>query len=244
MSTIAKFSTTEKALKSLSGFFTGPFGFGITPPNYKKLIVRFGKPDRIINSGFYWTPLFYDEYTIFTGKQTIHLKNMKLTDIQNLPIDTDVIICYEINDVEKWVINSNQNNNMLNDIICGSVRNVLKKYRYQDSDVCIKNNSIELCNELVNTSNENLFEFGVNITSGTISEANYSKEIMQIMLIRQQTQAILDSRKLIVENAVLMTKDITSQLPNLSKDAHEKFTVNLITILSSQDSVKPTLNMM
>lgn len=50
---------------------------------------------------------------------------------------------------------------MLNDIISGSVRNVLKKYPYQDSDVCIKNNSIELCNELVNTSNENLF--GVNI---------------------------------------------------------------------------------
>lgn len=35
-------------------------------------------------------------------------------------------------------------------------------------------------------------------------------------------QSILNSRKLIVENAVLMTKDITSQLPNLSKN-YSKF---------------------
>ena len=101
---MSKLSISEKILKGISGLFSIPLGFKICQPNTKILTVRFGKVDRIINSGIFWTPLGYSYHEIFCGKQTIHLKNMKLTDIDNIPIVTDVIISYTIDDIENSII--------------------------------------------------------------------------------------------------------------------------------------------
>jgi regulator of protease activity HflC (stomatin/prohibitin superfamily) len=237
LSNLSKLSTSELLLKYTIGCITGPFGFFTVNSNHIVLVTRFGKVDRVCSPGIRWAPLFAEYHEIFCGTQTFKLKDMNLIDNHTTPILASSIINYVIDDPEKWLVNANKNNHILNNNIETVIRNVLKKYPYtSENEPDIRGNSNELCEELTHAANTTLDQFGVKVLSIQINECVYSPEIAQCMLMKQQAHATVLAKQEIVNGAVGIIKDVLSEFPDLTKSTQEKIAINLLTTIASHGS--------
>ena len=90
---------------------------------------------------------------------------------------------------------------------------------------------------------EQVQKYGISINSIKITEANYASEVIQQMLMKQQAQAYIQARSQVVEGAVGIIKETIQKLPNLAKEAQEKIVVNLLTTLTSNNSVQPVVQL-
>jgi hypothetical protein len=88
---------------------------------------------------------------------------------------------------------------------------------------------------------------GVGIDDARISHLAYAPEIAGAMLRRQQAQAILAARRLIVEGAVGMVEHALQQLGErrvveLDEERKAAMVSNLLVVLCSDENAQPVLN--
>ncbi len=85
---------------------------------------------------------------------------------------------------------------------------------------------------------------GVEIISYEISDLSYAPEIAQAMLVRQQAQALVDARKIVVEGAVEIVDGAMTQLKDRGIDIapihQSKVVENLLAIICGDAKVQPT----
>ncbi len=88
---------------------------------------------------------------------------------------------------------------------------------------------------------------GVEVIESRISHLAYAPEIAQLMLRRQQAQAIIAARRKIVEGAVGMVQDALNMLSEkhiVDLDEEKKATMvnNLMVALVSESEIQPIIN--
>ncbi len=88
---------------------------------------------------------------------------------------------------------------------------------------------------------------GVEIIEARISHLAYAQEIAQVMLRRQQAQAIIAARQKIVEGAVGMVEmalNLLGQQKIVTLDEEKKATMvnNLMVALVSENELQPVIN--
>ena len=105
---------------------------------------------------------------------------------------------------------------------------------------------------LVQKLQERVLVTGAKILSFDLVDLSYSPEIAQSMLLRQQAEALVDARRLIVEAAVDMTHSAVESLQGkraeakeepLSQVAVERISSNLLTVVCSNEAVTPMVSM-
>ena len=125
-----------------------------------------------------------------------------------------------------------------------SVRTVLGNYPFiSPLEDDIRSGKESVTNSLITHINNNLDSNGIQAKNVVITEARYAAIIASQMLAKQQAQAYIEARNLIVQGAVDTVKDVTSQLSGLSSEAQEKVIVNLLTILAGNSHTQPTVSM-
>lgn len=102
---------------------------------------------------------------------------------------------------------------------------------------------------------QRLTQVGVHIDDARISHLAYAPEIASAMLQRQQSQAILDARSIIVEGAVQLTKSAIAQLQQPGQGEHQgvvirmddssraELAANLMVVLTSERHVNPVMDL-
>lgn len=102
---------------------------------------------------------------------------------------------------------------------------------------------------------QRLTQVGVHIDDARISHLAYAPEIASAMLQRQQSQAILDARSVIVEGAVQLTKSAIAQLQQPGQGEHQgvvirmddtsraELAANLMVVLTSERHVNPVIDL-
>ena len=87
---------------------------------------------------------------------------------------------------------------------------------------------------------------GAKIMGFELTDLQYAPEIAQGMLVRQQAQALLDARKVVVEGAVgIVTTAVNSLATNgvkLSDKEQSRLVSNLLAVICSEAKVQPTIS--
>merc|ERR1740117_1684265 len=102
-----------------------------------------------------------------------------------------------------------------------------------------------IAEELRRMLQEKVAVTGAFILSFELVDLSYAPEIAQVMLVRQQAEALVDARRCIVDAAVDMTTGALKKLRDsgeeLDKSTCQAVTTNLLTVICSQTSATPTV---
>jgi regulator of protease activity HflC (stomatin/prohibitin superfamily) len=88
---------------------------------------------------------------------------------------------------------------------------------------------------------------GVEVLEARLSHLAYAPEVAQVMLRRQQAQAIIDARRQIIEGAVGMVDEALKrlseeQIVELDEERKAIMVNNLLIVLTSDQNIQPVLN--
>jgi hypothetical protein len=85
---------------------------------------------------------------------------------------------------------------------------------------------------------------GAEVASFELSDLSYAPEIAQSMLVRQQAQALVDARKVIVDGAVQIVHHAVELLGEkghkLPSGEEVRLVSNLLTVICGESHVQPT----
>ena len=120
-------------------------------------------------------------------------------------------------------------------------------YDSDDSEVSLRGDTIEVCEQLKQDIQERLDKAGVEVIEARISHLAYAQEIAAAMLQRQQAQAVVAARTKIVEGAVGMVEMALEQLKrdniiDLDEDRRATMVSNLLVVLCSDRHTQPVVN--
>ena len=117
----------------------------------------------------------------------------------------------------------------------------------EGSEISLRGNQEEIASELRTELQKRLSIAGVNVMEARLTHLAYAPEIAQAMLRRQQAQAVVAARRLIVEAAVGMVdqalRDLADQeIVELDEERKAAMVNNLMVVLTSEQSSAPVLN--
>lgn len=231
----------EKAIKGISAVISiplAPLTVKVIQENYRGVVLRFGKVDRILEPGLRWVPYGGKCKEVFMGARTHTYTNLRVLDANGTPIIISAIVKYNIGNPENFVINANSNHEVFDRFVQDSIRSLCNKVIY---DSKISSKLSENITNIINISY--LYSFGFENVDINIIEANYAPEIMQHMLMKQQAKAYVEARKEIVEGAIGVAKEAIKSFPEMSKESQEAIISNLLTALTSGNTPQAVIQM-
>jgi regulator of protease activity HflC (stomatin/prohibitin superfamily) len=251
-----KLTPVEMGLKTLSALISVPllpFSLFSVKQNCSTVITRFGKVDRVCEPGLRWAPLFCRRYEIFQGVQTKKFSNMHILDRVGTPIVVSANMNYKIKVPTEYVVNIFSNideeknqveyhERVIVNMSENSIRKgISKRIFVSDNEPDIRKDIDNVSQTILQDMNVHLSQFGIEVFSVQITEANYAPEIMNQMLVKQQSLAYIEGRTELVKGSLGIIEDTVKDMPELSKETKEKIIVNLLTILTSQSAVQPVI---
>jgi hypothetical protein len=127
------------------------------------------------------------------------------------------------------------------------LKQVASKYPYEAPDGHgLKDEAEAIGREMVQALSAKVAAAGVEVISFELSDLSYAPEIAQAMLVRQQAEALVGARKIIVEGAVEIVRGAIEHLEAAGipiDPAHQSRVVgNLLAIICGEAKVQPTFD--
>lgn len=153
---------------------------------------------------------------------------------------------FDIDNYEQFVKNQSET----------ALRHVASLYAYDENEensttntkeLTLRSNISEISASLKQELEEHLSIAGIQIDEARLSHLAYAPEIAQVMLRRQQAEAIISARSKIVQGAVSMVDMAIKELEAenvISLDSERKASMvsNLMVVLCSENDAQPVLN--
>lgn len=194
-------------------------------------------------AGFWWRNPFYLLNKVSIKVESFETSKSKITDKDGKPIEVAMIIAWKVGNpynalfsVESYKIYVKEQSEAI-------MRQVLTAYTYKD----IVEDKEQITSELKKILDENLNQYGIDITTAKLSHIAYSPEVAGDMLQKQKAIAIIEARKTLVEGA---TKIVTEALDTLTKESEIKMDdvekarliSNLLVVLVGSKEASPVIS--
>ena len=226
-------------------------GLFIVAPNDARVLTFFGKYIGTVRENGFWfaNPL--------AGKQTISLKvnnfqsqQLKVNDAQGNPIEIGAVIVWRVVDTAKALFEVEDYSAFVHIQCETALSHLASHYHYEPhtpDEIALRSHQAEVATKLRAEVQERTALAGVEIIEAQLSHLAYSPEIAQAMLRRQQAQAVIAARQMIVDGAVGMVEMALRKLEAdgvVSFDEHSKAALvnNLMVTLVSEQHIQPVLS--
>lgn len=173
----------------------------------------------------------------------------KVNDSDGNPINISAIVVWRLKDTAKAAYAVDDYEAYLRTQAEAAVRHVAAEYPYDTHD---EENGASLLKSAEIVNNELADEVavraeaaGIDIIEVRINNLSYSVEIAQSMLQRQQANAILGARKIIVDGAVGIVESAVTTLADkytMEPEKQAKLMSDLLVVLVSESKVSPVLD--
>ncbi len=185
---------------------------------------------------------------------TLNNDKQKINDRLGNPIIIGIVVIWKVVNTAKAVFNVDNFTEFLSIQCDSALRNIVRLYPYDVSDVTDENNekslrgsSQEVAEKLREEIQSKVEIAGLEITEARITHLSYAPEIAAAMLQRQQASAIIDARQMIVEGAVSMvemalTKLNENDIVQLDEERKAAMVSNLLVILCGNRDAQPVVN--
>ena len=190
---------------------------------------------------------------------TLSNSKQKVNDVLGNPVEVGVAVIWRVVDTAAAVFNVDNFKEYLSLQCDTAVRDIVKLYPYDvapdidtTGDGIADDGSLRGSTTIVAERIKNLIQEKVNIAGLEIIEARitylaYAPEIASAMLQRQQANAIIDARKVIVEGAVGMVEMALEKLEEngtvkLDEERKAAMVSNLLVVLCGNHEAQPIVN--
>ncbi|HSL89434.1 MAG TPA: SPFH domain-containing protein [Ignavibacteriaceae bacterium] len=226
-------------------------GLIMVQPNDSRVLIFFGKYiGTVRHSGFWWVNPFTVRKRVSLRIRNFNSQRIKVNDLYGNPIEIGAVIVWKVVDSAKAVFDVENYEQFVDIQSETAIRSLASEYPYdveEDDKSSLRGSPQEIAESLKNTVQTRLEVVGVSIIEARISHLAYAQEIAQVMLRRQQAQAIIAARTKIVEGAVGMVQmalNALSEQKIVTLDEDKKATMvnNLMVALVSESDAQPVIN--
>ena len=244
-------------VKILSGVLLGTIAFlsliGLytVQPNQAAVLSLFGKyVGTVKEAGLRWNNPFYSKRKVSQRVRNFESGKLKVNDLDGSPIEIAAVIVWQVVDASEAVFNVDDYENFVHIQSESALRAMAASYPYDQHDegqTALRSHPQEISHHLQEQIAERLGTAGVAVIEARISHLAYAPEIAQVMLQRQQANAVIAARTRIVAGAVGMGEMALAELQKnqvveLDEERKAQMVSNLLVVLCSDRGMQPVLN--
>ena len=149
-------------------------------------------------------------------ERTTELRDEKLIDLKGNPVVCSGVVFWKIKGVKAAMLNVENVSEYVKTCALASLKQVVSKYPYESDEKTggpsLKTEGEALGREMSLNLQQRLAHAGVKVIAFNMTDLSYAPEIAQAMLVRQQAEAMVKARKLIVKGAVDISEGAIQQL--------------------------------
>jgi len=229
----------------------GMAGFYSVQPNQAVATTLFGAyrgTDR--NEGLRWVWPWIGRKKISMRVRNVTSDKLKVNDKDGNPIEIAANVVWRVKDSAQALFDVDNYESFCLIEIDTALRDITAHYAYdhsEEGELTLRGHAEEVAALLGERLNARLSVGGMMVDEARISHLAYSAEIAGAMLKRQQAQAVISARQLIVAGAVGMVEMALHQLSerdvvHLDEERKAQMVANLLVVLCSDKDAQPVLN--
>jgi regulator of protease activity HflC (stomatin/prohibitin superfamily) len=228
----------------LGGVFT-------VQPNEARVLILFGRYNgSVTTAGLWWSNPFCRRKKISLRVRNFQSERIKVNDASGNPIEIAAVVVWRITDTAKALFDVADFEQFVVVQSETSLRHLASEYPYDDyqpETASLRGNVDEVRGSLQAELQARLKLAGIEILETRLTHLAYAPEIAEVMLRRQQAEAILAARKTMVMGAVSLVQMALAQLADsdlVELDTERKATMvsNLMIVLTGDHSPTPVIN--
>jgi regulator of protease activity HflC (stomatin/prohibitin superfamily) len=220
-------------------------------PNQAAVLSLFGKyVGTVKEAGLRWNNPFYSKRKVSQRVRNFESGKLKVNDLDGSPIEIAAVIVWQVVDASEAVFNVDDYENFVHIQSESALRAMASSYPYDQHDegqTALRSHPQEISDHLQAQIAERLGTAGVEVIEARISHLAYAPEIAQVMLQRQQANAVIAARTRIVAGAVGMVEMALDELQKnqvvvLDDERKAQMVSNLLVVLCGDRGMQPVLN--
>jgi regulator of protease activity HflC (stomatin/prohibitin superfamily) len=228
-------------------------GFVAVEPNDSRVLILFGRyTGTVLEPGLWWV----NPFTVFWRKSiSLRIRNfqgdrIKVNDASGNPIEIAAVIVWRLVDTAKAVFDVDNYRQFVVVQSETALRHLAGNYPYDDygaGRTSLRDGADEVRVSLQTELQARLEVAGIEVLETRLTHIAYAAEIAEVMLRRQQAEAILAARKTMVMGAVGLVQAALAQLADtdlvdLDPERKAAMVANLMVVLSGDHSPTPVIN--
>jgi regulator of protease activity HflC (stomatin/prohibitin superfamily) len=182
--------------------------------------------------------------------RTLNGERLKVNDKRGNPIEIAAVVVWRIDDTAQAFFDVDDYENYVPVQSESALRHIANMYSYDEgegTETTLRSNPDEVSEALRTELQARLAKAGVVVDEARLTHLAYAPEIAQVMLRRQQAEAVIAARQKIVQGAVGMVEMALTELSSrgfVSLDDERKAAMvsNLMVVLCSESEVHPVVN--
>jgi len=225
-------------------------GLTVVQPNQVRVLTVLGTYRGILGEpGFHWVHPLASRPIVSLKTRSFNSKTLSVNDAQGNPIEIAGTVVWRVQDPYRALFGVERYPEFVEVQAEAALRALASSYSYDDLNQSQR--PLEASSPILQTLQaelqERLHQAGVEVVETRLTRLTYAPEIAPIMLRRQQAQAVIAARKLIVQAAVGMVKEALSLLEhdgglNLDEEKKVSMAQNLLVTLTSDQAATPVIN--
>jgi regulator of protease activity HflC (stomatin/prohibitin superfamily) len=226
-------------------------GVFVVQPNEARVLILFGRyVGSVTEAGLFWCNPFNRRKKLSLRVRNFQSERIKVNDASGNPIEIAAVVVWRIVDTAKALFDVADYEQFVIVQSETSLRHLASEYPYDDyktEKLSLRGSVDEVRTTLQTELQARLQLAGIEILETRLTHLAYASEIAEVMLRRQQAEAILAARKTMVQGAVGLVQMALAQLADsdlVELDPERKATMvsNLMIVLSGDHSPTPVIN--
>ena len=198
---------------------------------------------------------FYTRRKISLRARNLNAERLKVNDKRGNPIEIAAVVVWRVDDTAKASFDVDNYENYVKLQSEAALRHLASSFAYDHGDLTLAGApepTLLASGEIVSRAlvielQQRLGKAGVAVEEARLMHLAYAPEIAQVMLRRQQAEAIIAARQKIVHGAVSMVEMALNELSDkkvvaLDDERKAAMVSNLMTVLCSESDVQPVIN--
>jgi regulator of protease activity HflC (stomatin/prohibitin superfamily) len=223
-------------------------------PNEARILTLFGRyrgTDR--GEGLRWTNPFMNKLHMSLRSRNLNAPAIKVNDKRGNPIEIGVAVVWRVEDTARAVFEVDKFETYVGVQAETAIRHLATQFAYDEGEdldpgeTTLRAGQDEVVKALIAELQQRCAQAGVTVLEAKITHLAYAPEIAQVMLRRQQAEAIISARKKIVQGAVTMVEEALRGLSEreivvLDDERKAAMVSNLLVVLCSDKDTQPIVN--
>jgi regulator of protease activity HflC (stomatin/prohibitin superfamily) len=206
-------------------------------------------------AGLRGTNPFYTRRKISLRARNLNGERLKVNDKRGNPIEIAAVVVWRVDDTAKASFDVDNYENYVKLQSEAAVRHLASSFAYDHGELTLTGSAEPtllastdiVARALVIELQQRLEKAGVVVEEARLMHLAYAPEIAQVMLRRQQAEAIIAARQKIVHGAVSMVEMALNELSDkkvvvLDDERRAAMVSNLMTVLCAESDVQPVIN--
>lgn len=182
--------------------------------------------------------------------QTFNSDTLKVNDKRGNPVEIAAVIVWRVENTAQAVFDVEDYASFVQMQSESAIRSIASRYAYdhgEPDEMTLRGDADEVASALKEELHLRLLKAGVVVEEARLTHLAYAPEIAPVMLRRQQAEAVISARQIIVQNAVgmvhmaLRTLD-EQDIVRLDDERKAAMVSNLLVVLCGSSDPAPVIN--